>query len=332
MFGQIDQNLMAWFLWGMDPKKRSKYQARLSNDRVFVNQLQLLTNLALNTFEWTGLPDGTSGKFIEEAMLYSGNCALAMDEDLGFITLPFTNSDKVNIYGEPVQIKLSGKAGYSKYFVAATSLTDAETAKLTKVEAVPGYDNQQKYAYFMYILDYAGKISSVLRSLDVSVKKIKNPHIIIADKGDEQAYRKYINDLETNENAIMLSRSINTENALTTTDITIDTAVVDTLWQQYQRYFADIMQILGIENNPQVDKIAGVSDEEVNSNNMSTNEMLDIRLKERTIFANKCNEIFGTSISVKIRHQKMLEDFDLLPDDESDDKDTQTDNEKEGDK
>ena len=301
MFGQIDNNLMAWFLWGMDPKKRGKYQAKFKNDKIFVNFLQLLTNSAVNLFEWEGLPDMTSERFIEEAFLYSGNCALIKDPELGFLTLPFTQSSKINLYGEPNAININGKNGYSKEVICSTSLTDTDIAREIKVEAIPGYDNYQKYPYFQYILDYAERITQVFRSLDVAVKKLKNPYIIVANKQDELAYKQYINSLEMNEDAIMVAKGVDTDNPLSTTDIHIDTQVVDSLWNQYQRYYSDIMQILGINSNPLVDKVSGVSQAEVDSNNSTTNLNLEMRLKERNEWAEKCNEIFGTNISVKVR-------------------------------
>lgn len=320
MFG-YDSNLMAWWLWGGGKKNNSNFNKYQTN-RTFIDILNHIMNLAVNTFEWEGLPETADEKYIEKSLLFNGNIAMGKDKDLGLITLPFNASNNVNIYGDPTTITLNGLGGYNKEFIPYMRGSNDEELH---VNAVRGYDNPNGYPAISRILDAAARLTEVKRTMDITVKKLKNPYLFIGDKSQTDSLKKMLRSVENNEEAILVGDRIDVS-SFRAEDIHIDTQVIEELWNQYMRLYNEVLDSLGINTNPNFDKNSGVSADEVQSNNQSVTSNLDIRLRSRERFCEDVNALFDLNMSVKIRHQEMVEDYGL------DDNETETEdnNEKDG--
>lgn len=301
-----------WTFMMMNPnfKKINKYR----NDRSFMNIYSRLVNLSLNSFEWINLPESVNEKYLEGAYLFNGGVALGMDKELGYVGLPFSNTDKLNIYGESPNILLYGNNGYNKKYVSYIRGADN-----TLANAVKGYDNPMGYPYIMYIIEASENISNVLRSGQVAVNKLKNPYILIGNKEDIPNIREVMKKLANNEDAIITADTVNKEpdTILNVKDTSINTAIIDALWQQYQRYSNDIQEILGINSNDNIDKKERLLVDEVNSNNESTAISLDLRLKSRKEFCRDVNDLFGLNIDVRPRQTTSMPDDMHLDEDDN---------------
>lgn len=302
-------NLMAW--WMLNGIGMNKNYASYQNNMTFMNTFMKLFNFAINTFEWKGLPDTVNEKYFEYALLFNGQAAIADDKNLSYIGLPFSYGSDLNIYGDTNKIRLYGTNGYSQEFNSYIRGLNDENLN---INAVRCFDNRVGYPYITYIYNAAIRITQTLRSIDVAVKKLKNPYIFAGDKSNEADYKKLFESLENNDEAILLQKGLE-KNDLNINDVHIDVQVVVELWNQYERLVNNIQETLGVTNNPNFDKKSGVNSDEINSNNQSTSINLDIRLKTREEFCEDLKDCFGLDVSVGIRHQNMIEAYDLVDND-----------------
>lgn len=290
--------------WMYSGKTKQKQVNKFKNDRSYLNAYNTLFNLCINMFEWEGLPDTIDERFMEGTLITNGRVAIAKDEELGFIALPFTNQDLVTIYGYSPRINLYGRNGYNKEFDAYVISADNSIAN-----AVRGYDNPSGYPYVNIINEAAERISETSRSIDVGTTKLKNPYIIMANANRKHEVEQYMKALKENHDAILLAESLAMEDAIKVEKVQFDVAALDALWEQKRRYSSEAREALGIENNENIDKSERLLVDEVNANNTVTQMNLDVRLRSRQEFCEIVNEQFGLNISVKIRHDEMLKEF-----------------------
>lgn len=314
MWGMGNNSMLMYFLINSPFMRKGKYN-EMQNNRTFLNTLEQLINFAINTFEWEGLPETVNESYFEYSLLFNGAAAIANDEQYGYIGLPYSNDSSINIYSDPASITLTGANGYNKKFVPFIRGFEDENITNTAVRC---FDNRVQYPYIQYIIDAAYRITQTLRSMDVSVKKLKNPYIFIGDKTIEPDYKAYLNALEKNDDAILVTSQIDTASALTSVETGQTVDIVNALWEQYTRLLNNIQETLGVNNNPDSDKKERLLVDEVNSNNQGTNINLDIRLKTREEFCKDINQNFGLNVSVKLRHQEMIDRYDLIEDDKND--------------
>ena len=285
-------------------KNKGKNINKYKNNRSFMNAYATLYNLCVNMFQWEGLPDTIDERFVERTLIESGRISIAKDDELGFIALPFSETDKFNIYGESPIIKLYGRNGYSKDFDAYVPCTDNSIAK-----AVKGYDNRLGYPYSNIIVETAERLAETSRSIDVATKKLKNPYFFVGDKAHAKEYQDFMKQLTDNHEAIMLTDNLSIENTLKVEQTSFDVAILNALWEQKRRYSNEAREALGIENNENIDKNERLLVDEVNANNTATDMNLDVRLRARQEFCDIVNKHFGLNISVKIRHDEMIKEF-----------------------
>lgn len=299
---------------------KQKQLNKVKNARAYSNTRAILSNLAINTFEWEGLPESVNVFFLEWSFLIRGCCAIGYDEDYGYVGLPFTSEAKLNIYGESPTILMYGGNGYNKRFNAFIRGSYNENAN-----AVKGYDNMLGYPYMNYINEASERISETIRSVDTAVKKLKNPFFFIGDKSKKNEITQFMKALEENNEAILLSDGLTIEQILDVKNIPLDASMVASLWEQLQRYESYVKETLGITSNENLDKKERLLVDEVNANNASTDMNLDIRLRARQEFCRDLNEQFGWDVKVKIRHQEMVKEFGLSeePEEKEDENDEQ---------
>ena len=278
---------------------------KMKNNRTYMNIRSLLCNRAINEFQWNGLPDSVDERVLEWAMLLRGSCALINDAEYGFLALPFSSTDMVNIYGKPVKIKAYGANGYNKDFIPYIKGSDNGMAN-----SVVGYDNMIGFPYVSYISEAAERMTETMRSVDVATKKLKNPYFFIGDKSKQNEFKQFMKDLEDNHDAIMLTDNMTLAEVLKVENINFDVSILNALWEQYQRYENNIKENLGVNSNENIDKDERLLVDEVNSNNAVTDMNLDLRLRMRQVFCEDINDMFGLNVSVKVRHKELTRAFE----------------------
>lgn len=150
------------------------------------------------------------------------------------------------------------------------------------------------------IYESALKISDSLRTIDVGVKKLKNPFVFIGTKDMEQDIRRMFNAISENEEAIFLTDFNELRDVLKIENIQYDSSIIKSMWENYQSLYNVLKESLGISNNTQVDKRERLLVDEVNQNEDITEINLNSRLSKRKEFCRKVNECFSLAIDVEV--------------------------------
>lgn len=252
----------------------------LMNSATFTDFYDRLKLLALSMFEWKGLPEDVSIRFLEETLFHFGKAVFIKDPSLGFLALRATTSGQLNHYNEPIRINAIGTT-YFKQF-------DIDKCVLIRNNylAKPTAETIRLYAMRLY---------EVERSLDTNIKGQKFPILI---KGTQQQkltleniYRKY----DGNQPVIFIDKSIDPEAfKVLNTDVPF---VADKMMLYKHDIWNEAMSFLGI-SNANTDKKERLITAEAESNDVLIQLAAETMLTTRRDACKAINKMFGLDVSV----------------------------------
>lgn len=286
--------------------------AEYENDRQWQDVFNRIVSLAVNKFEWAGLPDTCDPYFMEQLLLWTSKCCIIEDNERGGkLSLPCVTASSQNLYYESSYYR-AVSLGYSKPFRAITHYNKdiftkiaTMSTNITERVGVVCFDNIQQYPMINTIMIYTDKIVDAMRALDVAAKQLKIPAIIETDESSKLSAQAAIDNINTNVVAIYVKR--NMKNALQDTK-SIPTGaspeIVASLWQHIHNLYAEMLTALGINNQNNTDKKERLITDEVNSNNDFIVQNSNYRLDQRKHFCENYKACFGETISVKIKNEE----------------------------
>lgn len=301
------------FMEGDCPKKYKKYKK--SDENKFLNDIELRiafannVNMALDIFEWEGLPDTCNDRFLEMMLLFRGMACVYNDPVLGYINPMCGLGGELNLYGEPAEItlapygtnmdalKLSGKR--VPVYMRGSDNTD--------VPAVWFRDNPIGIPYIYAIMEYSEKMADCLRSITVAAKALKVPWILTAPKELVESIQDAVEQIDSNE-LVVVCTSLASAGKTELFNTNSNPEVLKALWENYRNLSNELRTILGVQNQENTDKKERLLVDEINSNNEYVNINGDIRLRARQEAAEIINKVFGLSVSVRYRNKKEVEE------------------------
>lgn len=292
----IDNFFPLFFGGNVYGKITNKRLNTLLNSVEYFNTFVNLTNLCLDMFEWEGLPETCNYRYLEQALLFDGKCALAKHKDYGFITLRCNQENIYNIYGEYERLHLYSVKGdmgiYRNYIMGGDN---------SECDAVLCRDNDCSYPYYNYIVIGAERLANGMRSIDTATLLLKRPYYIVCDETQRSSIEKILSDIDANKPAIITNKSITPDSFnVLNTGANPDTLLQ--MWDNYYKHENNIRTLLGIQSNPNPDKSERLIVDEVNSNNQVTDMNINIRLKCRELFCEQVNEVFGLNVRCRLKN------------------------------
>ena len=266
------------------------------------NAFMNLYNLALDTFEWDGLPDTCNSRFLEMQLLIMGNACLYNDPSQGFQTLGFMPME-FNIYGEPATGTAYGFFGQAKKVICYLDGSYNDSAN-----AVMCRDNISSYPMINFIITYADRLSDLMRSMDTAAWLLQLPYIVTCEQSQVNSFDQLFKKVGEHYPYIPVSDALNPD-SINAINLNPNTDTLKTLWDQYRNIDNEIRTFLGIQNQCNSDKKERLIVDEVNSNNEITNDYLYLRLRQREDFCKKINAFFGLNVSVKVNKSR---EFSLI--------------------
>lgn len=277
----------------INKKKLNSFKNCQVKRNIFIS----LWNLALDSFKWEGLPETCNSRFLETQLITSGFGAIVNNANAGYQSLGAMPM-KFNIYGEPSDgtvYGFFGEAKKCKFYLDGGENTGAD--------AVLCRDNISNYPYINYIIDYADRLADLIRAQDTAAWLLQLPYIITCEQSQENTFKALFDKVDEHMPYVTVSNALNPEtiNAL---NLNPQPMVLEALWTQYKNMEGEIKTLLGITNNPAKDKKERLITDEIASSNEITNDYLYLRLKEREIFAERCNRYFGLNIKVTVNESR----------------------------
>lgn len=272
-------------------KKNKNWESAALNNETYLMYYNRLRDYALSLFEWTGLPEEINERFLEIKMLEEGKVVFFEDKTKGYLVLPVTTGQNINVYQEP-----------QKYRAVTTNYQK----DLTPENAVIIWNNLSRTSFMPTIRAYAKRLYQVERTMDVNIHAQKTPIFILADEAQrlslENAYMQY----DGNEPFIFGNKSGFDKEAFQVfkTDAPF---VSDKLMTYKHNLWNEAMTFLGIGNAKQDKKERLVSDE-VSANDEQIFSSREVMLIARRQACEKINKMFGLTISVDFKLNKQAEE------------------------
>lgn len=265
----------------------------LLNDLTYKAIYDKFKMIAVNRFEWDGLPDGIDEKFIENFLFDEGQAIFFRDPGMSYMCLKADNGAEQNVYGEPLGWWATG-FNYHEYY-------DADQCVIIS-------NNKPRIPTAQFITFYANKLTEAERTMDVNVKACKTPFIFACDDKDVLSFKQIFAKVDGNEPAIYADRGLNLDS------LQVFQTGVKFLGNELQDYKHtvenELLTFLGVNNTP-VDKKERLITDEARSNDEMIQSFCDIQLEARQRACKEINAMFGLSVSVKLRanNQQPVENY-----------------------
>lgn len=279
-------------------KNKTKIIPQLSEDEFLnayttIDYFTRLKEYALNTFEWINLPNHINGRFIEIELFEKGKICFFKDKNLGEMCLPVNEDGELTIYNEYKTKRIDAVNGFRR------------TRNLKNSVVI--YNNYLRTPTFTTINLYAIRLSQVTRTIDVNIKAMKTPIIVLAPENQKLALKNVILQNENNASTIYADSEFNLD-AIKTLDLKVPYNV-DKLTLYKHELWNEVMTFLGVDNANQ-DKKERMITGEVDSNDEQIEQARFNMLDSRLDACKRINEMFGTNISCKFRNDKVQKAYE----------------------
>lgn len=239
----------------------------LSNDFLdFIPIYALYTNIALNISKVIFPQENTqlNSDFNEKLLFYKGKSAIVKDKSKGYILCDFsTINSHFNMFGEPTKI-----SAFDVY-------TGENIGQYTEDDFVIIKNNPLMVPTNLTVLKAAIDLTEIMQATNENVKQQKFPVVFQGTNQQKLTFEKLIEDLEKKYPYIFLDKEINVDDI---TKLMIDAKFISKeLLDLFERRKAMLMESLGVANVG-VMKQSGVSDDEINSNNILTDMSADLSI------------------------------------------------------
>lgn len=285
-------DFLSLFPWLFNGKNKvHTMNVMTAND--YYDRLKLI---ALSLFEWDGLPESCSPRFLEKT-LYSFGQALFVDDDtLGKLTLKCTPSGELNYYDEPLTYTANG-VGY-------------DHPPFTKDECVVIRNNYLDRPTDWSVVLFASRLTEAERTIDINIKGQKTPYIVKCDNKDLQTMKNIIAQKDDNELTIFGSKSLNLDSIKVFP--TIAPFVADKLQEYKQQIWNEALTFFGINNDGgNTQKKERMLTDEVNANNQVISINAQAMLLTRQEACKLINKKYKLNVSVRLRgSDEILKDVD----------------------
>lgn len=262
--------------------KKRLINSQINNYQTYLMYLRQCRTLAENVFKFGNLPEYVDVAFINKTLVNRGSIAWFKDEVLGVIALPWNSQGKLDVYGRPTTIRVTGQNGYSK--------------TLKKDEYVIMYDNYGKYPLILDICQYSERFAQIVRTTDINVCQQKTPRIWKTSTDKEQSVKDLLNNVDGLESAVLTYTDINLDD----TEAVLSPApyVTDKLDDHKNMLWSEFLRLIGVSNLTMMKRERNISDE-IQAMQGGTIASRFSRFEPRKKAIDEINKKWGENISVE---------------------------------
>lgn len=258
-----------------------------------LNELKLL---CLNRFTWNNLPEGLESRHIENALFYNGQAMFFERKEGGYLCLPSSPSNNLNIYGDPLSFNCVG-------------VTENFEVKVSDGVRILNNDNQTPNAPNIYY--YAKLLNKIETTMHKNLHQQNYPYIIATNKNNELTMANLYKKIDNGDEVIVVDEKFSNGGDVGINVLQTNAPyLLDKLQQHKNDVINELLTKLGINNtNANNSKKERLLVDEVNVNNGHILMYLDIEYKNRLTACEKINEKFGLNITVEKTIENLSIDF-----------------------
>lgn len=265
----------------------------------FNHYFEWLCDIALQLFEWEGLPKEVPFYELEKNLIYEGQTAFYFDKDLHkYVVLKGTNVD-INLYNEPIRFQAANPKYKNRAFnlyVEAKELPNCGVLIRNKMNFRPLISG---------LTQYATQLANIKQVIQMNLNAHKHPIAIEASDYNLLSMQKAFDQLEQNAPVIFGKKDTKDGEGGIFKDMKVLNLGAPYIIDKLQQYFRDVwneaMNFLGL-NSLSVFKKERVNQADANSNQEQYLATRNNLLMFRQQGAERINEYFeDLHVSVKPR-------------------------------
>ena len=268
----------------MGKNNKQFWESAMMNNATYQDYYDRLVELSMAMFEWKDIPTEMNVRYLELELFKRGGVAFFKDDALGFLTLPFTHQNVLNVYNEPTDIHVFANNGYNN--------------DLSKDNSVIIWNNLLHKPSCRTIEMYARRLYNYDRIIDVNSNAQKTPVLITCDEAQRMTLINLYKQWTGNEPVIYGTKNLDISGLkVLKTDAPY---ICDKIMQLKIQQWNDALTYLGISNLSYQKKERLVSDE-VTRMMGGTIASRYSRLESRRTACEQINKMFGLNMSVDFR-------------------------------
>ena len=247
--------------------------------------IRILSEICMNRFKWTGLPDTVDERFLEK-VLHENGLAIFFYEDTKFdayLCLRGSPSGQLNMYDNPLSYLVIGNIQINRTIGAK--------------HCVPIWSNFSRQPDSDIIRIYAEQLASLDRSIEINSFNLRQNRIIVASENQRLSFANFNRQIEEGASAIFTTSSIMQE-GVNVLDVGGDPKALPALIETRSKVWNQCMLLLGINNNPGEDKKERLASAEVGANDDQVMHQRSINLNARRQACEVMNRRYGLNVSV----------------------------------
>lgn len=269
-------------------KRKRANLTDLLNDMTFRALYDKYKLIAVNAFEWEGLPDGIEERHIERWLFSRGKVLFFKDPSMSYMCLEAQETGQRNVYGDPLGYIAHGFNYHKTYSIDDCVLIE---------------NNKLRIPTEPFVMFYVNKMAEAERTADVNVKACKTPFIFACDDKDVLTFKRIFEMVDGNIPAIFADKGLDL-NAITAFQ-----TGVKFLGNDLQDYInsneGKLLTFLGENNNP-VDKKERLITSEADANNQLIDSFAELQLEARERAAEAINKKWP-DLNVRVRRRCPVE-------------------------
>lgn len=276
--------------------KRSRYSQQLAlyeNQRQFQEIFIHLSNLWLNMFEWKNMPEGTVPRALERTLFFHGKALFFDDPNMGLMHTPVNLAQGMNVYYQHTNYR-----AYSFNYNAQYNIKNSVLIK----------NNEHMWPTCETVEIYTNKILDAARTIDVVAASLKRPTMAVTSDDTKLTCSIVHDDITNNEHIVYVDKN-QLADLTKVTPLPHNGDLLADLWRHKNNILSELYTKMGI-NNANTDKRERLITAEADANNQIMQLDVDLMLDLRQEAAEQINAMFGTNISVAMRHDYIVEEVD----------------------
>lgn len=279
----------------MARKHNAFEDSAILNNSTYSMWFNRLYGVAINAFEWQGLPDSVDERYLEKMLFWYGQAIWFKDDVLNKeLCLQCVPAGEFDIYGYPIRRQ------------AASTYNGYINTDLNESNSVIIYNNRTRTPDLDSVILFAKRLYECERTIDVNIKNQKTPGLIVCDEKTRLSLKNVYMQYDGNMPVIFANRTFD-PNQLQYIS-TGAPYLVDKLQMQKGKYYSEALTYLGYESNVS-DKRERMLASEIMTNLGVTESNRTNRLTSRQEAAAKISKMFNREVTVRFRSDLQLSQY-----------------------
>jgi hypothetical protein len=298
-----DKDYVGGALYGQHMKGDSAKFANsnITNRTSIIQRMHIreLTELAVNRFKWTGLPEEIDPRFLEMTLFYRALAVFFKDgKNDKYFVMRGAPSGPWDITDTPTQFQVTGNQFTSRLLSTVRTFreVDGEIVPAGEPECVPIWANYLRVPDLDIVLIYATKFAELDVTIEINSRNARRNKIVAVDENMRLSAVNINRQIDAGDNFIQLG-----QNGMQAVPVALDLGIhpdsIEKLHILKVRLWNECMGMLGI-NNANQDKKERLVADEVDANNAQVEANRAIALNARQEAARQINKLYNLNVEV----------------------------------